>query len=70
LPFKPDVLIVDPARSGLDKDCKIEINKLLPKKIIYVSCNPLTLARDLKELSAYYKISEIYCYRDKFTLTI
>ena len=48
-----DLVIVDPPRAGLDtktKDCLKEIN---PEKIIYVSCDPITLARDIKDLDTY-----------------
>lgn len=55
--LKPDVIIVDPPRSGLDDKMINDINKLLPKKIIYVSCDPMTLARDLKKLDNYNIIS-------------
>ncbi len=55
--LKPDVIIVDPPRNGLDDKMINDINKLLPKKIIYVSCDPMTLARDLKKLDNYNIIS-------------
>lgn len=42
-----DVLIVDPPRKGLDKKFILESVKANPKKIVYISCNPATLARDL-----------------------
>jgi 23S rRNA (uracil1939-C5)-methyltransferase len=42
--------IVDPPRKGLDQQVVIKLKEMLPKKIIYMSCNPATLARDLKEL--------------------
>ena len=48
-----DTIITDPPRSGMDYVTIDTINKLKPKKIIYVSCNPLTLARDLKLLDKY-----------------
>lgn len=54
-----DVLIVDPPRNGLDK---ITINKIINssiKKIVYVSCNPITLARDLKVLKEKYDLDQI-----------
>lgn len=56
---KVDTIIVDPPRAGLDKITKETIIKFNPSKIIYVSCDPMTLARDLKELSSYYNIIEI-----------
>ena len=46
-----DVVIVDPPRAGCDKKVLETFAAMNPKKIIYVSCNPATLARDLKILS-------------------
>ena len=54
-----DTIIVDPPRAGLDKKTKEGILKYRPKKIIYVSCDPMTLARDLKDLSTSYELKEI-----------
>lgn len=56
---KVDTIIVDPPRAGLDKVTKDTIIEFNPNKIIYVSCDPMTLARDLKELSSYYNIIEV-----------
>ena len=47
----PDVIIIDPPRSGMHPKIPSRIADLSPKKIIYVSCNPATLARDLKALN-------------------
>lgn len=47
---KPDVIIVDPPRSGLHKNTIEDILQLLPERIVYVSCNPATQVRDLKFL--------------------
>jgi 23S rRNA (uracil1939-C5)-methyltransferase len=56
---KPDVVITDPPRAGMHEDvCKMLL-KAEPEKIIYVSCNPATQARDLKILSEKYVISEV-----------
>lgn len=54
-----DTMIVDPPRAGLDKITKETIISFKPNKIVYVSCDPMTLARDLKELSPYYDIVKI-----------
>lgn len=56
---KIDTIIVDPPRAGLDEKTKETIINFKPNKIIYVSCDPMTLARDLKELSAYYNVVTI-----------
>ncbi|MDP2624578.1 MAG: 23S rRNA (uracil(1939)-C(5))-methyltransferase RlmD, partial [Candidatus Peregrinibacteria bacterium] len=48
---KPDVVIVDPPRAGLEGDVCEPISKLGAQKIVYVSCNPATLARDLQLLT-------------------
>ena len=57
--YHPDIIIVDPPRSGLFKGMVNDLFKLNVKKLIYVSCNPITLARDLKELSKKYLIETI-----------
>ena len=57
-----DLIIVDPPRSGLDKKVISVINKIKAKNIIYVSCNPITLVRDLKLLKDNYNIEYIKPY--------
>ena len=57
--FKFDIVIVDPPRAGLDNNSINNIIKINPKKIIYVSCDPVTLARDLNILKEYYDVLEI-----------
>lgn len=54
-----DLIIVDPPRSGLDKKTINNIKRINPKEIIYVSCDPMTLVRDLKELEEEYVTKEI-----------
>jgi len=57
---KPDTVIIDPPRPGLHPDVVTDIITLSPSKIIYVSCNPSTQARDIKILiKNKYKISDI-----------
>ena len=46
----PDVLVVDPPRKGLDETARDAILKMLPPQVVYVSCDPATLARDVAEL--------------------
>ena len=57
--FKADIVIVDPPRAGLDSNSINNIIKINPNKIIYVSCDPVTLARDLNILKEYYDVLEI-----------
>lgn len=57
--IKPEVIVVDPPRKGLDEKSIEYILNFNPKKIGYVSCNPATMARDLKMLSYKYDISSI-----------
>jgi 23S rRNA (uracil1939-C5)-methyltransferase len=58
----PDIVIVDPPRKGLAAEMTDKILTLKPQKVIYLSCNPTSLARDLKILAAGYKIWEIIPY--------
>lgn len=59
--FKPDTIIFDPPRSGIDKKVIKEISKIAQlRNIIYISCNPATLARDLNHIKeAGFKIDSI-----------
>jgi 23S rRNA (uracil1939-C5)-methyltransferase len=54
-----DVLIMDPPRQGIDNKVFAMIVKVLPENIVYISCNPATLSRDLKKLSVKYRIDSI-----------
>lgn len=51
-----DTIIIDPPRNGLNREALESILKTLPKKIIYVSCDPITLSRDLKVLMSKYDL--------------
>ena len=57
--IKPNVIFVDPPRRGLDRNTIDNILWLKPEKLIYISCNPATMVRDLKLLEAEYEIKEI-----------
>ena len=57
--FKPNVIVVDPPRSGLDESVIYDIIKLKPERLVYVSCDPMTLARDLYLLNEKYEIIEV-----------
>ena len=55
----PDVIITDPPRAGMHTDVIDTILFASPKRIVYVSCNPATQARDLQLLDANYKVTAI-----------
>lgn len=54
-----DGVIVDPPRSGLDKKTKETLLEIKSEKLIYVSCDPITLARDLKVFSSLYEVQDM-----------
>ena len=54
-----DCIIVDPPRAGLDKKTIKYLKEINPKEIIYVSCDIMTLSRDLKELQETYKVLKV-----------
>jgi 23S rRNA (uracil1939-C5)-methyltransferase len=56
---KPDVIVIDPPRNGISKEVIETILKTKPKKIVYVSCNPATQARDVELLNIDYKVVKI-----------
>ena len=57
--LKPDVVFVDPPRKGLDNYTIETLLNIQPKQIIYISCNPATLARDIARLEEKYKLEQI-----------
>ena len=56
---RPDVVITDPPRAGMHPDVVNTIIKAAPRRIVYVSCNPATQARDLQLLDPYYAVNEV-----------
>ena len=56
---RPDVIITDPPRAGMHNDVISTILFAAPKRIVYVSCNPATQARDVSLLSADYHITKV-----------
>ena len=56
---RPDVIITDPPRAGMHEDVVNPILQARPKRIVYVSCNPATQARDLALMDAQYKVAAV-----------
>ena len=56
---RPDVIITDPPRAGMHPDVVKTILRAAPQRIVYVSCNPATQARDLQDLDEQYKVIEV-----------
>ena len=56
---RPDVIITDPPRAGMHEDVIKTILAASPKRIVYVSCNPATQARDLNLLDAAYAVRKV-----------
>ena len=56
---RPDVIIADPPRAGMHPDVVKTILDAAPKRIVYVSCNPATQARDMEMMSGRYKITAV-----------
>ena len=62
----PDLIVVDPPRKGCDEKCLDTILRMRPQKVIYVSCDPATLSRDLKTLCETYYMPYRVCPVDMF----
>ena len=56
---RPDVMIIDPPRAGMHQDVVDVILRALPRRLVYVSCNPATQARDLALLDTHYKVDAV-----------
>ncbi|HLN95171.1 MAG TPA: 23S rRNA (uracil(1939)-C(5))-methyltransferase RlmD [Flavobacterium sp.] len=56
---RPDVIITDPPRDGMHRDVVEQILKIAPEKVVYVSCNSATQARDLALMDAHYKVTRV-----------
>jgi 23S rRNA (uracil1939-C5)-methyltransferase len=56
---KPDIIITDPPRAGMHEDVVKQIINASPEKVIYISCNPSTQARDISLMSEYYIVTRI-----------
>jgi len=56
---RPDVLITDPPREGMHKNVVRQILDIAPKKVVYVSCNSATQARDLELMKALYSVTKV-----------
>jgi 23S rRNA (uracil1939-C5)-methyltransferase len=56
---RPDVVLIDPPRAGMTREAISVVKEIRARKVIYISCNPSTLARDLKALRSYYHPREI-----------
>ena len=56
---RPDIIITDPPRAGMHPDVIRVILNAAPQRIVYVSCNPATQARDLQLMDDYYKVGAV-----------
>ncbi|CFJ38117.1 (uracil-5)-methyltransferase [Mycobacterium tuberculosis] len=56
---RPDVVVVDPPRTGLDDALIRSLLEVLPKRIVYVSCNPSTLAKDVGKMLGKYELVSV-----------
>jgi len=57
---RPDVIITDPPRAGMHEKVVMRIVEAAPKKVVYISCNPATQARDISLMAEKYKITAVH----------
>ncbi len=67
--IRPDAIVVDPPRKGMSEEALRQVAKMQPKRIAYVSCDPATLARDLKRLTELGYVSQKAVAVDMFPKT-
>jgi len=56
---RPDVIITDPPRAGMHEDVVMQIISASPGRIVYISCNPATQARDISLMSGHYTVTRV-----------
>ena len=56
---RPEVMIIDPPRAGMHKDVVKQVLEMSPERIVYVSCNPATMARDMGMMKESYRVLEV-----------
>ncbi|MGB2929446.1 MAG: 23S rRNA (uracil(1939)-C(5))-methyltransferase RlmD [Desulfobacterales bacterium] len=56
---RPEVMIIDPPRAGMNKDVVNRVLEMAPERIVYVSCNPATMARDMGMMKESYRVLEV-----------
>jgi len=56
---KPDIIITDPPRAGMHEGVVKSITEVRPRRIVYISCNPATQARDVFLMSAHYRVAKV-----------
>jgi 23S rRNA (uracil1939-C5)-methyltransferase len=59
LKIQPEVMVIDPPRAGMHQDVLSRVLEIGAERIVYVSCNPATLARDLSQMREHYHVTEI-----------
>jgi 23S rRNA (uracil1939-C5)-methyltransferase len=57
---RPDLIVLDPPRAGAGLEACELLNRLAPGSMVYVSCDPSTLVRDLAALQPHYRVAEIH----------